>query len=102
MQLADEGGFRRDLALALSRHVLRVPPLRERVEDIEALTVAFTRGFARRYRTAAAGVSEETLAWLRGLGWPGNVRELQTVIERAVLHADPEQVLLERDDFALR
>lgn len=102
MQLADEGRFRRDLALALSRHVLRVPPLRERVEDVASLSNAFVRQFARRYRRDVSGIAPDTLAWLESLRWPGNVRELQTVIERAVLHSAPEQALLRRDDFALR
>lgn len=101
MALADEGRFRRDLALALTRHVLEVPPLRERAEDLPALADHFVRSFAKRYRKQAERIEPATLAWLGTLPWPGNVRELQTVLERAVLHARPDQVELTRDDFSM-
>ena len=99
MTLADEGRFRRDLALALTRNVLDVPPLRERREDLPSLVDVFLRQFARRYRKDARHVEAETLAWLVSLPWPGNVRELQTVMERAVLHAASDQSTLTRADF---
>lgn len=99
MALADEGRFRRDLALALTRNVLHVPALRDRREDLPTLVDVFVRQFARRYRKDARRVDSTTLDWLVSLPWPGNVRELQTVMERAVLHASPEQTTLGRADF---
>lgn len=102
MQLADEGRFRRDLAILLGRHVLEVPPLRDRREDIAPLVRTFVAKWSRRYRKSVENVDPETLSWLQKLRWPGNVRELLTVIERAVLRADPDQLTLRRDDFELR
>lgn len=102
MALADEGRFRRDLALLLSRSALTVPPLRDRREDIVPLVHTFLRQFTRRYRKAVRSIDGETMTWLVQLRWPGNVRELQTVIERAVLQARADQEVLTRDDFHLR
>jgi len=102
MALADEGKFRRDLALALTRDVLHVPALRDRREDISPLVRTFVRGFARRYRKALRDVDTPTLDWLVKLRWPGNVRELQTVIERAVLQANDAEEVLHREHFAIR
>lgn len=101
MALADEGRFRRDLAIAFTRNVLEVPPLRDRREDIAPLVGHFVRKWARRYRKQVESVDPETLAWLQKLRWPGNVRELLTVIERAVLGASPDQLTLRRSDFEL-
>ncbi len=102
MELADQGRFRRDLALQLTRHELQVPPLRDRREDIVPLIGFFVKKWARRYRKQVESVDPETTAWLQKLRWPGNVRELLTVIERAVLQAEPDQLTLRRDDFELR
>ena len=74
--------------------------LRERVEDIPALADHFVRSFAQRYRKQAESIEPAALQWMQSLAWPGNVRELQTVLERAVLHAAPEQRVLTRADFA--
>lgn len=101
MELADEGRFRRDLAICLTRQVLDVPPLRDRREDIAPLVSHFVRKWARRYRKQVESVDPETMSWLQKLRWPGNVRELLTVIERAVLQADPDQLTLHRADFEL-
>jgi DNA-binding NtrC family response regulator len=79
--------------------VLHVPALRDRREDLPTLVDVFVRQFARRYRKDARRVDSTTLGWLVSLPWPGNVRELQTVMERAVLHAAPEQTTLGRADF---
>ena len=75
---SDASTLRRDLFYRINVVTLYVPPLRERLEDLDALV----RGFlARRKR----GVREDALAMLRHYHWPGNVRELRNVIERAVL-----------------
>ena len=102
MQLADEGRFRRDLAILLDRNVLEVPALRDRREDIAPLVKTFVAKWARRYRKSVENVDPDTLAWLQKLRWPGNVRELLTVIERAVLQAGSDQLTLKREDFELR
>jgi DNA-binding NtrC family response regulator len=81
-----EGRFRRDLYFRLSGFQLRIPPLRERPDDIRELTLGFLGEAARSAEMAKAPrVSSEALELLLAYSWPGNVRELRNVIERAVL-----------------
>jgi hypothetical protein len=90
LSLADRGLLRADLAHVLSHHVLRVPALSERREDIPELALSFLRLYAGRYgRAGLQALGDDALAWLLDQAWPGNVRELQTAVERAVLHAPP-------------
>jgi DNA-binding NtrC family response regulator len=76
--------FREDLYYRLNVIELRLPPLRERREDIPLLVDAFLRKFVQARGKDVKGVSETTLALLIDYAWPGNVRELENVIERAV------------------
>jgi two-component system response regulator HydG len=69
-----------------------VPPLRERMEDIQLLTDHFLKLYAEKYQRRIAGVSQSAYQRLFGHPWPGNVRELQNVIERAVLLAKGERI----------
>jgi PAS domain S-box len=80
-----EGGFRADLYYRLCVFPLRVPPLRERRSDIEALASHFVEKFARKLGVHIDGISPLSLERLRRYHWPGNVRELQNVIERAAI-----------------
>jgi len=82
------GRFRRDLFYRLNVFPVRLPPLRERTEDIPALADHFLRQACRRARRAVPAVGPEALLLLRGYPWPGNVRELENEIERAVALAD--------------
>ncbi len=82
------GRFRRDLYYRLSVFPVRLPPLRERAEDIPTLAEHFLRQACRRGRRAVPAVGPEALSLLRGYPWPGNVRELENEIERAVALAD--------------
>jgi two-component system response regulator HupR/HoxA len=82
------GRFRRDLFYRLNVFPVRLPPLRERTEDIPALADHFLRQACRRARRAVPAVGPEALPLLRGYPWPGNVRELENEIERAVALAD--------------
>jgi DNA-binding NtrC family response regulator len=91
------GAFRRDLLFRLNTVELKLPPLRERDEDIALLAESFLAHFRRRYQRDALRFSPSALQALRGYGWPGNVRELSHVIERAVLMLDGDTV----DDAAL-
>jgi len=83
-QLVSAGRFRRDLYYRINVVPIRIPPLRERPEDIEYLARAFVRKYAQRLGRQVTGISEEALAILKAYAWPGNVRELQNVIEYAV------------------
>lgn len=84
-QRVRDGEFREDLFYRINVLAIEIPPLRQRVEDIDLLAGAFTREFAARLGKRVSGPSPEALAALRAYDWPGNVRELRNVIERAVL-----------------
>ena len=95
-----EGRFRQDLLFRLNTIEIRVPPLRERREDIAPLAHHFLRQHTQRYRKAVAGFEPAALRALMEHGWPGNVRELDHAIERAVLMAQTDT--LRATDLALR
>ena len=81
------GRFRQDLLFRLNTIEIRVPPLRERREDIPALAQQFLRSHARRYRKEVTGFEPAALQALLDHPWPGNVRELDHAVERAALMA---------------
>ncbi len=91
-----DGSFRQDLYYRLNVFPLRVPPLRERGEDIELLARSFSERFAQRLGRALAPLTAESVAKLRRYEWPGNVRELQNVIERAVITSRDGRLNLDR------
>jgi transcriptional regulator with PAS, ATPase and Fis domain len=90
--MVEEGRFRADLYFRLAVFPLRVPPLRERIEDLPSLATALLARLAARDGRAAAGIDPEALALLRAYRWPGNVRELQNVLEFAALRAGGQPV----------
>jgi DNA-binding NtrC family response regulator len=92
--LVEAGKFREDLYTFLSRHILVVPALRERKEDIMPLARIFLRMYAERHTRAAQKFAEGVSDFLVTQPWPGNVRELQTRVESAVLHSQGTEVLL--------
>ena len=86
------GRFRQDLLYRLNTVTLRLPPLRERPEDIPALAAHFLQKHVARYRKRLEGLDEGAAAALLYHPWPGNVRELDHAIERAVLLATRDTV----------
>jgi DNA-binding NtrC family response regulator len=84
----EAGQFRRDLYFRLAVFPLRVPPLRERGEDVLLLARHFASQLGRELRKREATLSDEALEALRAHSWPGNVRELENAIERACILAD--------------
>lgn len=82
-RMSAENRFREDLYYRLAVFPIRLPPLRERMEDLDALLATFLARFA-----PGVGVSAEARALLHGHPWPGNVRELRNVLERASLFAE--------------
>jgi DNA-binding NtrC family response regulator len=80
-----QGRFRQDLLFRLNTVEIRLPPLRDRVEDIPVLAEHFLKLHRERYRRPIVGFTPEALSALRHHLWPGNVRELDHVLERAVL-----------------
>ena len=88
----DEGRFRQDLLFRLNTIELRLPPLRDRREDIPTLAAHFLRQHAGHYRKAISLFDEGAMKALLAHTWPGNVRELDHAVERAVLMAEGETV----------
>ncbi len=81
----EEGRLRKDLFYRLNVFTIFLPPLRERLEDLQNLTDHFIKMFNARYKKSVGGFSAESWGLMRGYAWPGNVRELRNVIERAVI-----------------
>ena len=84
-QAVADGTFRSDLYYRLSVFPIRVPPLRERPDDIPSLVRHFVEVFSREMGRSILTIPAKTLAALQQWHWPGNIRELQNVIERAVI-----------------
>ena len=95
------GRFREDLFYRLNVFPLRIPPLRERTEDIPLLVNHFVAKFNKKNSKNIETVSKDTLYTLQEYQWPGNVRELESIIERAVIisHGTDLQVLDRFDTF---
>ena len=96
------GRFREDLLYRLNTVVIRLPPLRDRRDDVDALAVHFLEHYAARYRKPLTGFDQAALALLRAHSWPGNVRELAHAVERAVLMADPAAAAIAVRDLAIQ
>lgn len=91
--------FREDLYFRLRQMPIRVPPLRERRDEIEGLSKWFLeRRKSKVRRSDIQGFSRDAMALFQAYAWPGNVRELEGVIDKAVSLADPKP-LLEAEDF---
>ena len=87
-----EGRFREDLFYRLNVVPVRLPPLRERREDIPELVSHFLARFATERRTPPPRISEEAMAALQAHDWPGNVRQLRNIIERTIILAPGDRV----------
>lgn len=84
-QAVAQGRFRRDLLYRLNVYPIRIPPLRERPEDIEPLIRQLIRRFAAQHGKHTIGITDRALDVMRHYPWPGNVRELENLIERGVI-----------------
>ncbi|MBG0775158.1 MAG: sigma-54-dependent Fis family transcriptional regulator [Desulfovibrionaceae bacterium] len=89
------GFFREDLYARLATYVLRVPPLRERAEDIPLISRYFLHKYAAEFETGVRHISGAALERLMGYSFPGNVRELESIIESAVITAEGATILPE-------
>jgi len=90
-----EGRFREDLYYRLNVIPVRLPPLRERREDIGVLVRFFLDRYNRRFRKQVQGVADSALAMLTCYAWPGNIRELENMIERLVAVTDGDWIAAE-------
>jgi DNA-binding NtrC family response regulator len=87
-----EGRFRGDLFYRLNVIPLRIPALRNRVEDLPELATFFLRRYNQKFRKQMKGIAESTLKLLSAYWWPGNIRELENMIERLVAVSDKEWI----------
>jgi two-component system, NtrC family, response regulator AtoC len=91
---AKAGRFREDLFYRLNVVPIRVPPLRERIEDIEPLVATFVRTYAERYGMGQVDVEPALVEAFKAHNWPGNVRELENTIARLLALAPDERLTL--------
>ena len=98
-EMVADSTFRQDLLFRINTIEIQLPPLRDRIEDIEALTDHFIKLYSKKYKKEVSGCSKETIKKLEKHSWPGNVRELQHATERAVIMS--ESTILQPSDFLL-
>ena len=96
-ELVKSGAFREDAYYRLNVVTIRLPPLRERPEDIEALAQIFIRRYSQIARKHITAISTDAIERLRNYSWPGNIRQLENTIEQAVVLSN--HPLLTLDDL---
>jgi DNA-binding NtrC family response regulator len=87
-----EGRFREDLFYRINVIPIKMPPLRERSEDIPLLADFFLKRYTGRFRKQITGITDSTVEMLKKYWWPGNIRELENLIERLVAVSDKEYI----------
>ncbi|WP_422447589.1 sigma-54-dependent transcriptional regulator [Thermoanaerobacterium sp. DL9XJH110] len=92
-----EGRFREDLFYRLNVVPINIPPLRERLEDIELLAVEFIKIYNNKLNKNIPGISPEAIEILKKYKWPGNVREMKNLIERVMIFKEDNTVICEDD-----
>jgi Nif-specific regulatory protein len=85
----EKGRFRQDLYYRLMVFPIKLPPLRERREDIPELAAHFLKRYAAEYRVELPGFTQDALDALSAYNWPGNIRELENEVQRIVIQAEP-------------
>ncbi len=101
-QAAKQGHFRSDLFYRLNVFPIRIPPLRDRREDIPMLARHFVKKYSERHRKQVTRIGSATLKSLVSYDWPGNVRELEHVIERAVIVSQGPVLIIDDLDPAAK
>ncbi len=99
-QMIEEGKFREDLFYRLNTIALDLPPLRDRLADIEPMVSHFIAKFCKKYTQEQPRITTETIGKLKKYHWPGNIRELEHAVERAVILSDGVKLMPE--DFNLK
>jgi transcriptional regulator with PAS, ATPase and Fis domain len=99
-EMIENHEFRQDLLYRVNTIEIKLPPLRDRTDDIPILTYHFLKKYAIQYAQDIKTISKEAINYLQQYHWPGNVRELQHVIERAIIISDNS--ILQPEDFDLK
>jgi len=97
-----DGNFREDLYYRLNVVFIKIPPLRERKEDLTVLVEHFLEKYSRDAKFQTIGISKGAFDCLKNYDWPGNVRELENVIERAIVFSGGNIITLEHLPVTLR
>ncbi|MFC1725046.1 sigma 54-interacting transcriptional regulator [candidate division KSB1 bacterium] len=97
-----KGNFRKDLLYRVNVFPLYLPPLRERLDDIDYLTVYFLEKLKEKNKRNIISINPEVLTFLKSYDWPGNIRELENVIERSIIlsnssELEPENIQIKND-----
>jgi DNA-binding NtrC family response regulator len=92
LQAIQQGELREDLYYRISTIKIKVPPLRERLDDLVLLAERFLERYSKKYNKHISGIAQTTYALLTRYPWPGNVRELESVVEHAVLFCQGEHL----------
>src|SRR5216110_464533 len=87
-----EGSFREDLYYRLNVIPVRMPALRDRIEDLPELARFFIRRYDQKFRKSIQGIADSTLRILASYWWPGNIRELENLVERLVAVSDKDWI----------
>ncbi|MBU8893558.1 MAG: sigma-54 dependent transcriptional regulator [Bacteroidales bacterium] len=94
-EMVKQGTFREDLYYRINMFELPIPPLRDRIDDISALSLYYLEKFKNKYSKSNLKVSPSTIEKLKRYNWPGNIRELKNSIERAVILENKTQISAE-------
>ncbi len=86
------GAFRQDLYFRLAVLAFRLPPLRERRDELPSIVSELLADLAQRFGRSSLAVSGEAWSWFGDYSWPGNVRELRNTLERALIHSDDDEL----------
>ena len=97
-----QGNFREDLFYRIAIFQIKLPPLRERVVDVELLAKCFINSYSMKTNHKIKHISDDFIEALKQHSWKGNIRELKNVIERSVILADNEELNLENLPFDLQ
>ena len=100
-EAVEKGRFRADLYYRLSVFPVKIPPLRERLEDLPLLAEHFLKKFHTEYSKRTLGLSDKALELCLHYRWPGNIRELENVIERGVILTDSNESISQDSLFAV-
>lgn len=92
-KMVSEGMFRLDLYYRLNVLTIKIPPLRERKDDIPILSKHLVQKISRRENIRVDKISDDTLEYLKRHNWPGNVRELENILERAINFLDKDIII---------
>ena len=96
--MIEDGEFREDLYYRLNVFPIKIPPLRERKDDIEAISMYLLNQYNDYYGRKVTSIEPEAVRLLQKGDWPGNVRELQNVLSRALINMSEEDQILTAQD----